>query len=202
MPQDDAERRGSHQLHRRNEFRIAKRHRLGAGDTRIRRPRGDSDCQHRIFDPRPESSHQRQCQNQLRKGEKDVGNPHQHCIHPATRITGNRADDETDGSCDDRHQHNDKQRQPRPVDQARKNITPLVIGAEQVTRRTRRQKPRIAQVALHRIMRRQHIGKDRNEDQKKNDAETGQRQPVGGKPPPDHIGAAKPCLMPRGRLFG
>ncbi|MNL29945.1 hypothetical protein D3C87_1516560 [compost metagenome] len=202
MFQDDAEGRGPHELHRRDEIGIAEGHGFGARDARIGRPRGNRDGKHGVFDARPKCGDQRQRQNQLWKGQKDIGDAHQNRIHPAAGITRDGADDEPDGRRDDGHQQHHEQGQPRTVDEARENIAPLIVGAEQVSRRTGRQKPGIAQIALHRIMRRQHIGKQRDEQQRNNDAEAEQRQPVFRKPPPDDISTAKTRLLARGRPVG
>ena len=88
------------------------------------------------------------------------------------------------------------------MNETRENIAPLIIRAEQVTFGPRRQKPGIAQIALHRIVWRQHIGKQRDEQQRNNDAEAEQRQPVFRKAPPDDIGPAKARLFARGRPVG
>ena len=149
---------------------------------------------HRILDAGPERGDESQRQDQLGKGEEDVGDAHQDGIDPAAGIAGDRADQQADGRGDDGHQHDHVERQPRAVDHARQDIAAKIVGAEPVLG-ARRQQPRAAQVADHRRIGRQHVGEGGDEQQRDDDRQAEHGQPVGGKAPPGHIGAAEPCLQ-------
>ena len=53
--------RGALQLDRHNVLGVAHGQRLGAGDARVRRPRGDGDRDHRVLDRRPERQTAERC---------------------------------------------------------------------------------------------------------------------------------------------
>ena len=169
--QHDTPGRCPHQLDRGDEVGVSKRHGFGACNTGIRRPGGDGDRQHRIFNARTKCCNERKRKNELGKGKKDIGDTHQHRVDPSTGITGDGADDETDRGGDDRHQHDDEKRQTRAVDQAGQNISPLIVGAEPISVCPRRQQAGIAKIALNRGMWRQDIGEDCDKHQRQDDAE-------------------------------
>ncbi len=90
MADDDAQRRGAHQLDRGDIVGAAHGQRLGAGDAGIRRPGGDGDGDDGVLDARPERGDEGERQHQLRKGEEDIGDAHQHRIDPAAGIARRR----------------------------------------------------------------------------------------------------------------
>lgn len=81
------------------------------------------------------------------------------------------------------------------------DIAALVVRAEQVAFAAGRQKPRPGKVSDDRRVRRERIGKDRNEYERQQNAKAEHRKPVGGETPPGHIGAAEPSLGPRLRTI-
>ena len=107
VAQHDAERRGAHQPDRGDVVGIAHRQRFGARDAGIGRPGGDGDGEHRILDAGAERGDEGQRQDQLGKGEKDVGDAHQDRIDPAAGIAGDGADQQADRRGDDRDQNDD-----------------------------------------------------------------------------------------------
>ncbi len=195
MAQHDAEGRGAHQPHGRNIVGMAHGQRFGPRDAGIGRPGGDGDGENGILDAGAHGGDEGERQDELGKGEEDIGDAHQHRIHPSARIAGDSTDEQADRCCDDCHEDDDEQRQPRAVDEARENVAALVVGAEQKAGGARRQQPRGGEIAGNRRMRRQKIGKERDEDQQHEDGEAENGQRIGGKPPPAHIGAAEPGLQ-------
>ena len=71
---------------------VAHRQRLGARDAGIGRPGGDGDGDDGVLDARSERRDEGQRQDELRKGEENVGDAHQHRVGPAAGIAGDRAD--------------------------------------------------------------------------------------------------------------
>ena len=102
---------------------------------------------HRVLDARPERGDEGQRQDQLGKGEEDVGDAHQDRVGPAAGIAGDRADQQADRRGDDGDEDDHVERQPRAVDDARKDIAALVVGAKPDVRRS-------AAAAAHRADRR------------------------------------------------
>ncbi len=89
---DDAQRRGAQQPHGGDVVGVADGQRLGPRDARIGRPGGDGDGDDRVLDAGPERRDEGERQDQLREGEEDVGDAHQHRVDPAAGIAGDRAD--------------------------------------------------------------------------------------------------------------
>ena len=56
---------------------------LGPGEPRKGRPGCERNGDHRVFDARTQRGHQGQGQDQLWKGKKDVGHPHQDLVERA-----------------------------------------------------------------------------------------------------------------------
>lgn len=116
--------------------------------------------------------------DQRRKGQKQVGQPHQCLVHQAADI----ARDQPDGRADDRrHAENrqrNRQRHPRPGNDARQHVAPDLVGAHPVFS-TGRLQPR-ANVHLQRIkagdMAVQQPPAQRNQRQRHDKADNRQRQ--------------------------
>jgi hypothetical protein len=156
---------------------VAYRQRLGARDSRVRRPRCDGDRDHRVLDPGPQGCDKRQREDESRKREKDVGDAHQRRVEIAAGVARDRTDGEPDRRRKNCYEHDHDQRDPRAEDHARRDVAPLVVGAEPVRGR-RRQQPRRPQIPNVRRIRREAVGEDRNEHQRDDDQQTGDGETV------------------------
>ena len=77
---------------RRDVVGVADGQRLGPRDAGIGRPGGERDGDDRVLDARPQRRHEGERQDQARKGQEDVGDPHQDLVDPAAEIARDGAD--------------------------------------------------------------------------------------------------------------
>ncbi len=136
-----------------------------------------------------------------RKREEDVGDAHQRRVDEPAGITGDRADGESDRRGEQRDEHDDDERDPRAEDHARGDVAALVVGAEPVCGR-RRKEPRRAQVADVRRIRREAVGEDRDEHERHDDQQAGDREPIRRERPPCAVGADRERVPARARPVG
>ena len=199
---DDPRRRCALQGRRGDEVGVADRQRLGPGDARIGRPRGDGDGDDGILDARAEGRDEGERQHEARKGEEDVGDAHQHRIEPAAEIARARADREADRRRDDRDEADDEKRQARAEDDAAEDVARLLVGAEPVDGRRRQQAlgPQVA--AGDRRIGGDEVGEERHDDQQHDDERADHRQPVLEEGGPDAVGLAGARLQARLRIVG
>ena len=71
--------------------------------------------------------------------EHGFGEAHQQAVHPAAKVTGQRADQDADEDFDQHGRQADQQRDLPAVDGAGQDIAPDRIGAKGVSRRGRLQ---------------------------------------------------------------
>ena len=195
MPEQDAPRPRALDARNRDEVAVADGQRLGPRDAGVWWPGGQRDGDHRILDPRAECRDEGQRQDQAGEGQEHIRHAHQRRIDPAADVTRRRADDQPDGGGDQRHQHHDIERDPRPVDEAGEDVATEFVRAEPMPRAARRQQP-LRQILLIGIMRRDPGREDRRQHQRQHDRQPQHRQPVALELQPAAIDLAELRLPP------
>jgi hypothetical protein len=116
-------------------------------------------------------------------------------------IARDGADQQADRRCDDGDQRHHHQGQAGAMNHPAEDVAGEIIGAHQVIHGGRQQ-PLGTQVATkHRIVRRNDIGKDGDQNQQDNDGQADHAEPVAGEQEPGAPGLAETGLAARGRLF-
>ena len=137
MPEQDPPGRSTLQYHGLNEVAAGDGHSLRSCNARVGRPRRERYGDHCVLDARSERGGESQRQNKARKGEEDVGDPHQHAVDPATQIARHCSNGEADGDHDHRHQQDDGQGDPRAVERSREDVAAEFVASEPVRLRRR-----------------------------------------------------------------
>ena len=147
---------------------------------------GDGD--HRIGQRRAEDCHQNQRQQERRKGEDDIHQPHDEGIKPARRKARHKPDENPARGRDRDHDDADIERVARAMQQPRQHVATHHVGAKNIGPATtllpdRRLQERVAEL-LGRIMRGDHIGQQSHQNK-------GREHPE-----PDHRPAILAEIMP------
>ena len=174
-------------------------HGFSPRDTRIRRPGGDGDGNHRVLDSRTQHRHQGERQHQSWKGHEDVGHAHQHQIGPAAKVAGAYAYHQPERCRQHRHQGDDHQGRARAVDGAAQQVAPELIGTEQVVYVGRHQP--VGYVLCVRVERRQPGRQQRRRHHRCQNQQTEQHCRTAQRTQPDAKPAAAAGLPGRGRRF-
>ncbi len=176
MAPQDARHRRALELRRHDEFGVAQRDGLGAGDAGVRRPGGDRDGEDRVLDPRLQRGDEGEREDQPRERHEDVGDAHQHEIDDPAGIARDRADQEPDRPDDDGDEADDQQRHARAGDDAGEDVAAEIVGAEPM-RGAGRHQALVQILIVHRPrpeQRRQH----RRDHEQRHQSRPDQRQPV------------------------
>ena len=108
------------------------RRRAAPGQPGVPRPPGDRDGQRRVLGARRQHRGQRERQQQRREGQEDVGDPHDHVVHPAAGGAGDDPQRHADQRGQHEHAEHDQQRRARAVDHPREHVAAELVGAEDV----------------------------------------------------------------------
>ena len=170
--------------------------RLRPRQPRVGRPGRERDGRDRAGHAGLQGGDERQRQDQPREGEEDVRHPHQHPVpHPA-RVAGDAPDREAHRRHHRHHGDDHPQRDPPAVEDARENVPPQLVGAEQVRRRGPRQP--VGQLLVPRIVRGQHRRQHRPGDQHHDHRQPRHRQRVAPELQPQPV-APPPRRLPARR---
>ncbi|KMS64599.1 hypothetical protein BVRB_018640, partial [Beta vulgaris subsp. vulgaris] len=144
-------------------------HHRGAGEPRIMRDVGDGNRDHRIGQPGAEQHHDDDRQQQAGQRQDDVHQTHDQGVDRATVKAGKEAEQDAAGQRQGHDDQADHQREPRTVDQARKDVAAEAVSAEHIRPGTALVPGRRLQgdidVLGGEVMRRQQRRADRDEDQ-------------------------------------
>ena len=117
------------------------------------------------------------------EGQLHVGDAHHHRVDDAAEIAGEQAQRDADAGGEEDAEEADGQRDPQPVGDGRKQVAALLVGPEQVGRRAQvrpdRRQARVEQVELRRVervLRRDHAGEDREQEEGDGDDRGGDGQ--------------------------
>ena len=188
-----AERQGG--LH---ELALAQRQHSAAHDPRVDDPRRHADHDDDRLEARPQHADDRDGEQDERKRQLDVGQPHEHVVRAPAEVAGDQPGRHPDQPGDRDRREADQQGRAGAVDHARQQVAAEVIGAERVhapgrVAEARRLEPQVAEVLLDRIERRQERRGQRGDDHHHHDDEAEQRGAPRGEaaqeheplPPPD-----------------
>jgi hypothetical protein len=141
---------------------------------------------------------ERQRQDELRHREEHVGHAHHQLAAPAAEIARDQAERHADRHRRRDHEHRDAERDARAQQDAREDVAPQAVGAEQM-RAVGRPQP-LGWIRAERILgeRRDPVGEQRDDEDQRDDDEAGQRRAVAGEFQPDQ--AHHICSATRGSI--
>ena len=122
---------------------------LAADDARVRHPPHERDRD--VHAPRAGAQHEDEGdhEHEERERDEDVDDPHDHGVEPAAPVAGDRSEHGADHEGISTASEADLEVDPAAVEQARPDVAPEVVGAEQVLRR--RGLEDVEQVLLDRV---------------------------------------------------
>jgi len=176
MAEDDARRLGADHLRRLDISRLAHGEHDAADDARVDHPVGQREHDDRCDEPRPDHRDNEDDEEQTGKGDLHIDRAHDEQVDAAALVAGKQPKQHAEGTGEGDHGHADQQRGARAIDDAGKNVTAELIGAERMRPVTaiqpgRRLQP--GQDRLHRrIIRREQRREDRHDQQQDDDDKT------------------------------
>src|SRR5262245_30000119 len=145
-----------------------------------RRP-ADAESDHRVVESRPQSGHDRQREEDARKRHQTVDQARDGEVDPAAVVASRHAEEQPEHDRDRDRAQPDAQRDARPVDDSAEDVSPEVIGAEQVAGRRRHEaRPGLSR---HGVVRRDQRSQQRDDDQRQQDERAHERGPMPRQPP-------------------
>ena len=167
MPQDDRPGRRPLQPDGGDEVCLPEAQRLGACQSRNWRPGGQRNGDDRIGDAGAKRGCKAKRQHQARERQENIGDAHQNFVHPAAKIAGAGTDQQADGRHDNRDQYDDIKCRASAIDDARIDVAPEFVGAQQMFPRRRRKAAR--HVLRDRVIAGQKRRADGDHDQQHDD---------------------------------
>ncbi|GCC47961.1 hypothetical protein chiPu_0031914, partial [Chiloscyllium punctatum] len=141
VPQHDFLRRQADQLRRRHIILVLLDHHRSAHGAGILHPEAeaDRDDQHAerahlvepVAEQRLGDAINQQCDQDRRKGELHVGDPHDHAVDHAAEIAGDQPEGDAERAGEDHAGQADRKRDAQAVEDRREHVAALLVGAEQ-----------------------------------------------------------------------
>jgi len=144
---------------------------LAAHEARVTDPSDRRQREDDVVEARPEDRHESDGEEDAGEGEEDVGDAHDERVEPAAEVASHGAEGDADQRGEDDDAEADAQRDARPPEDARENVAPEIIEAEEMA--VRRRFEAADGVLRIRIERRQQRRGDRDEHERHGQQQAG-----------------------------
>ena len=176
MEKDDPEIPGADHPRGLNEVPLLERDEIRPDEPGHPHPAGQADHDHDVPDGGLQQRDHGQNEEEGRKAEHDVHEPHDHRVHPPAVVAGHRPEHRPDQDGNPGRHETHFQRNPRPPDHPGEDIPPERIRTKGVPPRGRRKD--VLQVDRVRIVRGKPGRKQGDDEQQDNDDASHDRHPV------------------------
>src|SRR5437773_12473898 len=110
------------------------RRRLPSGESGVDHPSPDGQDENDVTGIRPEDARDGDGEENERKGQLNIGNPHGDVIEAPGEVAGEQSQADADGKREHHREKSDEERDARAADDARQDVAAEASGAEQLLR--------------------------------------------------------------------